>query len=64
MFGRRLKLIKVNVDEQSSKALVKDFNVGPIPTFVFLTADGNRTKTTIGTSSFVDFAKNVSVLLP
>ncbi len=64
IFGGKLKLIRINVDDQHSKALVKDFKVGPIPTFIFLTADGNVAKTTIGSSNFIDFAKNVSAILP
>ncbi|CAN5654512.1 hypothetical protein BH10CYA1_BH10CYA1_15320 [soil metagenome] len=63
-FGDRLKLIQVNIDDQNSKNLVSQFNVGPIPTFVFLTADGNIVKTRIGMSSFLDFAKNISTILP
>jgi thiol-disulfide isomerase/thioredoxin len=63
-FGNRLKLIQVNIDEQNSKNLVSQFNIGPIPTFVFLTADGNVAKTRIGMSSFLDFAKNITSILP
>ena len=63
-FGDRLKLIQVNIDDPNSKNLVSQFNVGPIPTFVFLTADGNVAKTRIGMSSFLDFAKNITTILP
>lgn len=64
MFGQRVKVIKVNVDEESNKSMVKEFNVGPIPTLVFLTANGQVAKTTIGKSDFINFAKNVSGILP
>ena len=63
-FGNRLKLIQVNIDEPNSKNLVSQFKIGPIPTFVFLTADGNVAKTRIGMSSFLDFAKNITTILP
>lgn len=62
--GTNLKLIQVNIDDSTSKQLVKDFNVGPIPTFIFLTGDGTVVKTSIGMSNFIDFAKNVSSILP
>ncbi|MBS1956551.1 MAG: alpha/beta fold hydrolase [Cyanobacteria bacterium SZAS-4] len=63
-FGDRLKLIQVNIDDHNSKNLVSQFNVGPIPTFVFLTAEGNVAKTRIGMSSFLDFAKNITTIMP
>jgi alpha-beta hydrolase superfamily lysophospholipase len=64
-FASRLKLVQVDIDDHGrGEALVKDFRVGPIPTFVFLTANGKLVKTTIGMSSFVVFAKNVSTILP
>jgi len=63
-FGNRLKLIQINIDDQNSKNLVSQFKIGPIPTFVFLTADGNVAKTRIGMSSFLDFAKNITTILP
>jgi alpha-beta hydrolase superfamily lysophospholipase/thiol-disulfide isomerase/thioredoxin len=64
-FGSRLKLLQVDIDDDGrGEALVKDFGVGAIPTFVFLTANGKLAKTTIGMPSFMDFAKNVSTILP
>ncbi len=63
-FGDRLKLIQVNIDDPNNKNLVSQFNIGPIPTFVFLTAEGNVAKTRIGMSSFLDFAKNITTIMP
>ncbi len=63
-WGNELKLVQVDIDDPRNKALVREFSVGPIPTFVFLTADGNLAQTRIGMSSFPDFAKNITTILP
>lgn len=63
-YGNRLKLIQVDIDTPDGKNLVGQFNIGPIPTFVFLTASGDVAKTRIGMSSFIDFAKNITTILP
>jgi acylglycerol lipase len=63
-WGNELKLVQIDIDDPRNKHLVHEFAVGPIPTFVFLTADGNLAQTRIGMSSFPDFAKNITTILP
>ncbi|MFN8552102.1 MAG: alpha/beta fold hydrolase [Candidatus Obscuribacterales bacterium] len=63
-YGPRLRLIQVDIDTPDGKNLANQFNVGPIPTFVFLTGSGDVAKTRIGMSSFIDFAKNITTILP
>lgn len=63
-YGSRLNLIQVDIDTPDGKNLASQLNIGPIPTFIFLTASGNVAKTRIGMSSFIDFAKNITTILP
>jgi len=63
MFGNRVKFLKINVDETSSQKLVKYFNIGPIPTLVYLRRDGTVAAISIGESGFGNFANGLSSLL-
>lgn len=63
-YGPRLRLIQVDIDTPDGKNLASQLNIGPIPTFVFLTGSGDIAKTRIGMSSFIDFAKNITTILP
>jgi acylglycerol lipase len=51
------RLIKINVEDLDNDAIVKACSVGPIPTFVFVTADGHIVATMIGKNNFIDLAK-------
>lgn len=64
MHGNKLKLLQVNIEDPNYKNLVKDYNIGPVPTFVYLTLDGNVAKTSVGMSSIPEFAKNLETILP
>jgi len=63
IFGQRVKLLKINVEDPASQSTVKSLNVGPIPTFVYLSADGQVASTSIGRTTFLNFAKGVSTIL-
>jgi len=62
-FGQKLQLIRVDVEDHNNDSLVKTFNVGPIPTLVFLTADGKVAATQIGEQNFVNFARQAATLM-
>jgi alpha-beta hydrolase superfamily lysophospholipase len=51
------RLIKINVEDHDNEAIVKACSVGPIPTFVFVTADGHIAATMIGKNNFIDLVK-------
>jgi alpha-beta hydrolase superfamily lysophospholipase len=63
VFGQRIKLIKLNVEDPANKSVVQSFNVGPIPTFIYLSSSGQVTKTEIGRTTFINFAKGVATIL-
>lgn len=60
MFGDRVRLIKVDVEDHKNDDIVKAFNVGPIPTVVYLDSAGKVVSTSIGRTSFANFAKGIS----
>jgi thiol-disulfide isomerase/thioredoxin len=62
-FGNQVRFQKVDVDRDESKALVNQFKVGPIPTIVFLTADGSYHSALIGESSFSNISDALKPLL-
>ena len=63
MFGDKIALIKIDVEEPTSDGLVKAMKVGPVPTFVFIDRTGRVDSTTIGKSSFINFAKGISGII-
>jgi alpha-beta hydrolase superfamily lysophospholipase/thiol-disulfide isomerase/thioredoxin len=63
VYGPRVKLLKVDMDDANNKEMVKSFDVGPIPTFVYLTANGQVASTSIGRTNFISFAQRVSTIL-
>jgi alpha-beta hydrolase superfamily lysophospholipase/thiol-disulfide isomerase/thioredoxin len=60
MFGNKVKLLKVDVEDKDSAPLLKAFNVGPVPTIVYLEKSGKVSSTMIGRTSFINFAKGIS----
>jgi acylglycerol lipase len=63
MLGNSANLLKVDVDDPSNAALVKLFNVGPIPTIIYLEKDGTVASETIGQTGFINFAKGISGII-
>jgi len=59
-FDDRIQLQKVNVDDEASPPMVERFKVGPIPTLIFLTADGTVSSTIIGQTTFVNIAQGIA----
>lgn len=62
LFGDKVTFTKVDVGEQSNDQLVKTFDVGPIPTMVFLDRSGKVAQTSIGLSNPVNFMKSVAAI--
>lgn len=58
-FANNVKFLKVDINDHQNDQLVKLLSIGPIPTFVYLTADGRVASTLIGRTNFVEFAKNL-----
>ena len=61
--GDQVKFVKVDVDDPKNQKLLKDFRIGPIPTFIYLRKDGNVASTSIGESSVVNFTSGLSNLV-
>jgi alpha-beta hydrolase superfamily lysophospholipase/thiol-disulfide isomerase/thioredoxin len=57
VFGDSVQIKKVDIDDQSNADLVKIFSVGPIPTYIFVKANGSVGSTLIGLTSYANFAK-------
>jgi hypothetical protein len=56
IFGQKLKVVKIDIEDKQWEDLIKACNVGPIPTFVFVSASGQIAFTSIGMNNFIDFA--------
>jgi alpha-beta hydrolase superfamily lysophospholipase len=52
-----MQICKVNVDDPKFGPMVSACSVGPIPTFVYVTAKGNVAGMNIGMNNFANFAK-------
>jgi alpha-beta hydrolase superfamily lysophospholipase/thioredoxin-like negative regulator of GroEL len=59
-FGDQLQLQKVDVEDPANHQLVQRFKVGPVPTLVFLAANGNVSSSIVGQTSFVNIAEAIS----
>lgn len=62
-FGNRVTFQKINVADAQNADLVKSFDVGPVPTLVFLKPNGYITSTMIGQSSPVAVGQGVIKML-
>jgi alpha-beta hydrolase superfamily lysophospholipase/thiol-disulfide isomerase/thioredoxin len=62
LFGDKVAFTKIDVAQQSNDQLVKTFDVGPIPTMVFLDRNGKVAQTSIGLSNPVNFMKSVAAI--
>lgn len=59
IFGDKIQFKKINIDDASSAALMKQHSIQAIPSFVFLKADGTTSSTLIGNSSFANFSGGI-----
>lgn len=62
-YGENLKVLSLDVDDQANEGLVKYFNTGPIPSFVFLNRDGTISNTTIGRPSYATLSRELKKIL-
>jgi alpha-beta hydrolase superfamily lysophospholipase/thiol-disulfide isomerase/thioredoxin len=63
-FGNRVQFKKYNIDDPSCTDVVKQFSVGPIPTYIFLNADGSVKSTQLGQDSFANFIVDIESIAP
>ena len=63
LFGGRVNFEKVDVSKDTSGALIEQFNVGPIPTAVFVKRDGTVSDTVIGDCGFANYLRATARLL-
>jgi alpha-beta hydrolase superfamily lysophospholipase/thioredoxin-like negative regulator of GroEL len=59
IFGSRVKIKTVDVEDRANAALLQQFTIGPIPTSVFLKSDGSVGSTYIGLGTLGNFAQGV-----
>jgi hypothetical protein len=50
----------MDVEDKNNQQFVKAFNIGPVPTIVYLDKNGNVSSTMIGKTTFVNFAKGIN----
>lgn len=55
VYGDRVDITRVNIQNTGSEALVDQFNVGPIPTVVFVAPNGKVVSTIIGESNINNY---------
>lgn len=55
VLGDQVEIVKVNIEDSNSQALIDQYKVGPIPTVVFVQPDGTVSSTIIGASSFANY---------
>jgi len=63
MFGDKVRLVKIDVEDHKNDEIIKTFNVGPVPTVVYIDSTGRVTSTSIGRTSFINFAKGISGII-
>ncbi len=55
MYGDRVDIVRVNIEDADSASLVDKFKVGPIPTMVFVAPNGQVNSTIIGESTYANY---------
>ncbi len=63
LYGGRLRLLKINVDDRQNEEIVNACSVGPVPTILYLSANGHIAATAIGTPDFDLLTYNLSSVL-
>lgn len=59
IFGDKIQCKKIDIDDIHNAALIKQYSISAIPSFVFLKADGTVSSTLIGNSSFANFSGGI-----
>lgn len=59
IFGDKIQCKKIDIDDVHNAALIKQYSISAIPSFVFLKADGTVSSTLIGNSSFANFSGGI-----
>ncbi len=62
-YGQRINVTPVNIEDRASDSLVDKYNIGPIPTVVFVDGSGQVSSTIIGESSLANYEKAVKNIL-
>lgn len=60
--GNSVRFLSFDVDNKENNGIVKLFNIGPIPTFVFLRGDGSTSSTIIGRETLPTIQRELQVL--
>jgi|AGTN01.2.fsa_nt_gi Lysophospholipase len=55
VLGSKVEIVKVNIEDPNAQALIDQYKIGPIPTVVFVAADGSVSSTIIGASSLDNY---------
>ncbi len=55
MYGDKVDIVRVNIEDADSASLVDKFKVGPIPTMVFVAPNGQVNSTIIGESTYANY---------
>jgi len=58
-FGNNVQFKKYDIDDPANSEVIKQFSVGPIPTYIFLNSDGTVRSTQLGHSNFANFIVGV-----
>jgi thiol-disulfide isomerase/thioredoxin len=62
LYGSKVQVNSVNVEDKGSDALIEQYKVGPIPTVVFVTPSGQVSSTIIGESSYSNYERALQTL--
>jgi len=62
LYGSKVQVNSVNVEDKSSDALIEQYKVGPIPTVVFVSPSGQVSSTIIGESSYNNYENALQTL--
>lgn len=60
--GNSVRFLSFDVDNKDNNGIVKLFNIGPIPTFVFLRGDGTTSSTIIGRETLPTIQRELQVI--
>jgi thiol-disulfide isomerase/thioredoxin len=63
-YGRNVDIEMVNIEDSAHDSLADKFNVGPIPTVVFLAPDGQVSSTIIGESTYGNYEQALQSISP
>ncbi|MDZ4835914.1 MAG: alpha/beta fold hydrolase [Candidatus Melainabacteria bacterium] len=62
MYGSKVQVNSINVEEPGADVLVDQFKVGPIPTVVFVNGNGQVSSTIIGESGYPNYEKALQAI--